>query len=125
MYGAYHAPDCGDCESAGLGLYIPLESKDAGYLNGDDAGGSFATSADDWWREPLSTISTAVAERIGGATSPYSPGTYPYGDTGYTTPPQAPAADPYASAPPAGVSPATMLLWAVIGIGGLKLAGVF
>lgn len=38
-----------------------------------------------WWEAPVTQITGAIAERISGPTSPYSPGTYLYGDTGMTT----------------------------------------
>ena len=45
-----------------------------------------------WWEAPATQIAGAVAERISGPTSPYSPGSYEYGDTGHTLVPTTPTA---------------------------------
>ena len=50
-----------------------------GYGNGNGGGSS-------WWEQPAAQIGGAIAQRIGGSTSPYSPGTYRYGDPGYNVP---------------------------------------
>lgn len=95
---------CGSNPCGGLGATTVVESEPA------------------WWEQPLETITGAVATRIGGSTSPYSPGTYGYGDTGYTAAPL-PGVEAVAVAEP-GMSTGNMLLLTGLGIAGLRMAGV-
>lgn len=81
-----------------------------------------------WWEAPVTQISGAIAQRIGGPTSPYSPGTYLYGDTALTTYPAAgtyPAGTQVARAPGGMGTTGTTILLLGAAVLGLKLAGVF
>lgn len=106
-----HRNPCGD----GLGLWVG-EGADAVQVEEDGGGGA-------WWEAPLATIAQATASRIGGSTSPYSPGTYSYGDPGYAYYPQPVQLPP--PAPAFGITPMGGVLIAGIALLGLKVAGVF
>ena len=95
----YHANPCGDC-AGGLGQ-----------IAADSNGGR------SWWEAPLEAITGAVSTRISGSTSPYSPGTYAYGDTGYSSYPAAVQIAPAPAAPmigPAAIGIAAMAV--VVGL---------
>ncbi len=114
-----YAP-CSGCKPSGSGLGAWADGAEVAQVVEIET----VQSGTAWWEAPLQTITTAVAGRIGGSTSPYSPGTYNYGDPGfnYTPPPVQVAPAP---APAFGISPVQGLAIAGVALVALKVAGVF
>lgn len=111
----YGTNPCGS--PAGVGAYGPTSTGPT--LNG--------ANGNSWWEQPVTQITGAIAQRIGGATSPYSPGTYRYGDPGYSSPMAYPVPypTPDPTRTPALATGAGVILLGVVALGAAKFFGVF